>query len=262
MTAVVLASQATPLVAPADAPPGSEGRPVQWFTVTAPRAGVMLAAVARPTGRGPFPTIVLLHGSHGFAQQYVQLAQDLSRAGFLAVAPCWFAGGAGEGSRFITPIACPNASAMPAASAPEALDIVDTLVRAARTLQDARPDRIALLGHSRGGGAVLNYVVERGGVQAAVLDSAGYPSDLAGRVAHVTTPILMLHGTADSPADGGSTFTDVEMARGFEEALRRAGRPIESFYYEGGRHNGIFASPSQHDDELKRIVAFLQTRMR
>jgi hypothetical protein len=38
--------------------------------------GVILVAVARPSGEGPFPTILLLHGSHGFAQEYVRLAQD------------------------------------------------------------------------------------------------------------------------------------------------------------------------------------------
>jgi carboxymethylenebutenolidase len=252
----------TPIVTAAEPPAGTELRPVKWITVTAPRVGVMLAAVARPAGRGPFPTVVLLHGSHGFAQQYVQLAQDLAHAGFLAVAACWFAGGGGEGSRFVTRIDCPNANAMPDASSAEALSMVHVLLQAARTLPDARPDRVALFGHSRGGGATLNYILDRGNVQAAVLDSIGYPDDLVERAAHMNTPVLMLHGTADSPADGGSAVTDVKMARSFEVALRRAGRPVESFYYEGGRHNGIFENSSQYDDEVKRIVAFLHRRLR
>lgn len=52
----------------------------------------MLAAVARPLGAGPFPVVVVLYGTHGFARQYIELAQDLARGGVLAVAGCWFSG--------------------------------------------------------------------------------------------------------------------------------------------------------------------------
>jgi dienelactone hydrolase len=152
---------------------------VQWVKVAVPGLGVMLAAVARPPGAGPFPTVILLHGSHGFAQEYVRLAQDLSGGGLLAVAACWFQGGGGAGARFITPIGCPPESPpMPDASSPEAMQTVDALVQAARTLPGARPDRIGLFGHSRGGRATLTYILRVGNVQAAVLNSAGYPSQL------------------------------------------------------------------------------------
>lgn len=83
---------------------GTESLAVQWVKIAAPSLGVMLAAVARPADAGPFPTIVLLHGSHGFAQEYVRLAQDLATGGdVVAVAACWFGGNAGNGARFITP---------------------------------------------------------------------------------------------------------------------------------------------------------------
>lgn len=247
-----------PVVAAADAPAGTEGLDVQWVKVSAPGLGTMLAAVARPAGPGPFPSVLLLHGTHGFAQQYVKLAQDLARGGLLAIAACWFSGGSGTGSRFVTPISCPEAPPMPMALSSEALQIVDTLVQATRAVPGARPDRVGLFGHSRGGGATLNYILSRGDVPAAVLDSTGYPRELADRASQVKAPILMLHGTADSPADGGTTFTNVEMARDFEAALRRVGRPVEAMYYEGGQHNGILSSSTQHDDEVQRIVTFLR----
>jgi dipeptidyl aminopeptidase/acylaminoacyl peptidase len=72
----------------------------------------------------------------------------------------------------------------------------------------------------------------------------------------------MLHGTADSPADGGGPATNVQMARDFEVALRAAGKPVEAVYYEGGRHNDIFTSSTQHRDEVQRMLAFLLRHLR
>jgi dienelactone hydrolase len=231
-----------PVVSIADAPRGTETLAVQWVNVAAQGLGVMPAAVARPRGAGPFPTVVLLHGSHGFAHEYVRLAQDLAGGGVLAVAACWFRGSAGSGARFITPIGCPEAPPMPSASAPEAMQTLDALVQAARTLPGARSDRIGLFGHSRGGGPILNYILGAGNVQAAVLNSVGYPGNLS---IQVKAPILILHGTADSPADGGVAVTNAQMARDFEAKLRTAGKPVEAVYYEGGRHNDIFSSATQ-----------------
>src|SRR5262245_64158397 len=60
---------APPVVSIADAPPGTATLAVEWVKVAAPGSGVMLAAVAGPRGAGPFPIVVLLHGSHGFAHE-------------------------------------------------------------------------------------------------------------------------------------------------------------------------------------------------
>ena len=105
----------------------------------------------------------------------------------------------------------------------------------------------------------MNYILLGAGtVRAAVLNSTGYPGELAKRAPEIKVPILMLHGTADSPADGGSAFTNMQMARDFEAALRRADRPVDAKYYEGGRHNGLFADVTQYDDEVQRMTAFLR----
>lgn len=251
-----------PVVSAAEPPAGTEKLPVQWMKVSAPGQGVMLVAVARPRGAGPFPTVILLHGTHGFAQQYVRLAQDLARGGLLAVAACWFSGGSEAGARFITPIGCPDAPPLVRADSPEAMQRVGALVQATHALPGARPDRIALFGHSRGGGAALNYILTADNVRVAVLNSAGYSSELAGRAGQVKTPILILHGMADSAADGGSPFTSVHMAHDFEAALRRAGKPVEVMYYKEGRHNSIFTSSAQYNDELRRMLEFLRRYLR
>lgn len=73
------------LVVPAEAPPGMTSVDVEWGRVEVPGVGVVLVAVARPAGPGPFASVIVLHGTHGFARDYVQLAQDLSKTGVLAV---------------------------------------------------------------------------------------------------------------------------------------------------------------------------------
>ena len=247
-----------PVVSATEAPAGAETLAVQWVKVESPGSGAMIAAIARPGGTGPFPAVLILHGTHGFALEYVQLAQAMARRGVVGVAACWFSGGRGAGSRFITPIACPDAPPMSAASSDTAQRAVGALVRAVRDLPDVRADRVALFGHSRGGGAALNYILRSHSIRAVVLNSTGYPAEMVERVRNIRTPILILHGTADDPADGGSALSNVRMALTFESALRRAGKPVEVKYYEGGRHNGLFADATQRDDEVERAMTFLQ----
>jgi dienelactone hydrolase len=238
------------------APRGTADLAVEWVKIAVPGPAAVLAAVAQPSGAGPFPVVILLHGTHGFAREYVELAQAFARSGFLAIAACWFQGGGGPGAQFVAPIACPEAPPLTLAATPDDMPTVGALVDAARTLRGARSDRVGLFGHSRGGGAVRNYILGGGHVHAAVLNSAGYPSELAGRATEFKIPLLILHGTGDSPADGGSAFTSVQMARGFEVALRRAGQPVEAKYYEAGGHNGLFSSHTLHEDEVERMVSF------
>lgn len=241
------------------APAGAEAfEGVEWVRVPTPD-GTFILAVVRPSGSGPFPVLVILHGTHGFAREYVRLAQDVAReGGVVAVAGCWFAGGEGTGRRFVTPIDCPDAPAISAHWSPQALASVSALVAAARELPGVRSDRVALFGHSRGGGGALHYVVERGGVRAAVINSAGYDEIVTQRVSAVSAPLLLLHGRKDGPADGtgGNAVTAFEKALAFESALRKAGKPVEAWYFDA-HHNGLFTDATQYDETVRLVVGFV-----
>jgi fermentation-respiration switch protein FrsA (DUF1100 family) len=108
----------------------------------------------------------------------------------------------------------------------------------------------------------LNYLLRVGDVQAAVLSSSRYPKELTSLVSDLNVPILMLHGTAASTADGGTEWTAVEMARNFERLARAAQKPVESVFYDGGRHNRLFNDTAQHQDEVKRMRSFLRRQLR
>lgn len=248
---------------PTKAPLGGGSLGVEWRSVEAPGVGTILMAVARPTGDGPFPAVLILHGSHGFAREYVQLAKELSQDGIVAVAACWFAPGSGPGTRFVSPMACPAGTpAMPAHQSPQANRTIEAVVSAVRGLPEVRSDQLAVFGHSRGGGAAWNYVLKGGQARAVILNSAGYPDDLIHRAAQFDAPVLILHGERDGPEDGGSVMTDVTRVRAFQAGLRKAGKPVEAVIYEGGRHNDLFVNPSQHADEVRQMRAFLRQHLR
>jgi dienelactone hydrolase len=254
-------AQRAPVVTEVASPAGADFDGVQWMKVATPDEGAMLIAVARPSGNGPFPALLILHGTHGFGREYVRLAQALARNGIVGIAACWFGPGTGAGMRFITPVPCAGAPAMTAPSSPAARARVEALMQAVRTLPGIRRDRIALMGHSRGAGAALYYQIANGSASALALNSAGYPDETIAKAASaLKVPVLVLHGVADNPADGGSEFTRVEAARRFEAALKRAGKPVEARNYEGASHNGIFSDAAQFDDEVRRLAAFVAGR--
>jgi dienelactone hydrolase len=255
LAALLLAT--APLLTATTEPPGADGLAVQWFEVRA-EVGTMRAAVARPDGRGPFPTVVLLHGTHGFAREYVEIAEALARKGVLAIAPCWFAGGSGAGAGVVTPIACPDAPPMPAAASPESRRTVDALLAAVRALPDARADAVVLFGQSRGAGTALHAMLDGASVQAVVLNASGYPPAVVDRARSATRPVLILHGAQDGPSTpGGSEMTTAAKARAFEAALRKAGRPVDAHYYERGTHTSLFTDAAQRADSVDRIAEFL-----
>ena len=259
-----------PIVSSTEAPAGTETFAVQWFKVVFPDRGAILAAVARPSGGGPFPVVVVLHGTHGFAREYVQLTQYLARGGFLAVSGCWFSGaenpnnprgapGSTASANAVSPpIPCPMVPPLGAGAYEEGLQYIDGLVQAARSLPNARPDRLAVVGHSRGGAASLQYALAMGNVQAIILHDAGHGLRPVRRAAEFKSPILILHGTNDGAAGGGNANTDVALARDFEATLRRNGKSVEAHYYQGGGHNTFFTNSTQRDDEVKKMISFLR----
>lgn len=233
-------------------PPGIDVPGAHWIKIRGAggrATNEQVAAVFRPSGPGPFPLVIELHGSAGLKDVDVQWAARLGRAGFVALAGCWQSSSTPPDTfqfyeltvRFI---ACPTLRATNG-------DAIAALIEAGRKQPAVRSDAMALYGMSAGGAVALEELASRADIRAAVVDSgAGGGLDPT----KINTPVLILAGTADD-------YVDFAAQKSYVDGLQRAGKRVEWHYYEGGRHT-LILDPANKDDAIKRIIDFLSRNLR
>ncbi len=230
-----------------------------WIEIDAPSGHKLAAAVFTPEGAGPFPVVVLLHASGGFALFSARLGEEFARAGFLTVAACWFTGVSPNDPPLLPLLPCPNGPPFHGATLFE-LPYVDAIVKAARTLPKARGNRIGLIGQSRGATMAVLYASNGGTVQAIVADSGSYtlrsPIDTAAihTVQDLAAPLLILQGTNDQTVP-------ISEPREYEAALVRLGKPYEVKYYEKSQHVLTRRNNEYYGDAVARSVAFFHEQL-
>ena len=245
------------------------GQNPQLISIEAPGGKTISAAVAWPEGPGPFPAIILLHGTSGYKQSDVTLAQDFAKSGFVALTGCWFAGNPGATAP-PDAIACSNGPAYKGVSV-EATRDVRVLVDTAKRLEGVRASSIGLWGQSRGATMALVVASSSSDTPAVVATSAAY-TQLGGSgpgcigctgtpelvqfplVRELRSAVLILHATADETVP-------VQQARHYEGALKETGKTYDAYYYEGGSHSFVYAPPALRNDALQRAIAFYKKHL-
>ena len=167
-------------------------------------AAPLRGLLVRPEGKGPFPTVILLHGCDGIQPFQEQWTDDLAALGYIALLVDSH-GPSGIGDD------CPN---WPPTANSRAFDAYGAL-RYLRGLPDVDAARIGVLGWDTGGRAAM-AVLEVNGVQQLVPErfAAGvalYPIGVARPP--VSAPALILIGDKD----------DCSPAARFERAAREGG---------------------------------------
>lgn len=246
---------------------------VSW---AAPDGLELAGRLYRAPGAGdePRPLIVWLHG--GPTDQWMvdfrpRIPYFTSR-GWAVLVPD-HRGSAGHGRAFIQ-------SLLGRWCADDVTDVVSA-IEAAIDNGWGRPENIAIMGASSGGATVLNVLALRPGLCAAGVDLFGvvdlaetterthrfeahYFDTLVGprsiwaerspsnRVAAITDPLLVLHGSDDP-------VVPVDQSIALVEQLSSAGTAVESKIYDGEGHG--WGRPEVTIDEIERIDDFLTRRV-
>jgi carboxymethylenebutenolidase len=207
-----------------------------------------------PAGRGPFPVVIVFHGSDGFKLNHAEIARKLAREGFAALAPTWFGGD-------------------PARPHWDAVRPEDIFVTVSWLKQDTAVDinRLGLMGFSRGGGlavifgalipetkAIINYFgyVSWG----SEIEEFSYlplnPDDPLDFVQRMPCPILSFHGDQD-------TVVSVENTLRLDQVCRRYRAEHQYVLYPGVNHSFVWPgdkyNKNAHCDSWEKAIKFLKT---
>jgi dienelactone hydrolase len=182
---------------------------------TAYDPGSVSAHLARPTGQGAFPAVILLHGGTGIEPHHFDWSAWLAGEGYVAIVI--------DSLRRVG--AGPQPIAIQVADARGALEYL-------RSLPFVDRERIAILGFSLGGGAALSSLVRyndsappAGGYRAGVLF---YPPGCSYRIERAEVPLLVFFGSLDGGAE-----SCLDMSRRLQA---KGGPPVTMVVYPNAYH--------------------------
>jgi carboxymethylenebutenolidase len=261
-----LAAQASPVTTP------SEGLVTEDVTYPAPDGFGLPAYVARPSGDGPFPVVIVVSEIFGVHEYIRDCCRRLAKAGYAAIAPAFF-------NRVEDPAPLSDMQRIQqivAAAGYEQVmgDISATLDWASQQLW-ARGDKVGITGWCWGGKVVwqacARFAVLDAGVAwygrlapaadaqpAAVSAGQPWPVDLAG---DLKCPVLGLYGEADR----GIPLPSVDAMK---QALTRAGQTGSDIIVYDDAPHGFHADyrdsyrAADAADGWRRLLAFFEARVK
>jgi len=260
--------------------------------LTGGKATTIPAELFKPSGPGPFAAVVLLHGCGGLyrwegrhkgemTSRHVEWAEHLARAGYVVLLPDSFTPRGVHESCTVKDRPVDSSRERPR-------DAYAALLWLQRQ-RDVKPDRIALMGWSNGGGTVLHTIAADSPVRPAALPNGDFRAAVAfypgcsdpqtrGKASRWRTaiPLMIMQGEADD-------WTPAPPCRGLVAAAAARGEPIEYHSYPGAYHDfdapntpvhtrsglaraaggvaHVGTNPAARDDALKRVPIFLHQQL-
>ena len=201
-----------------------------------------------PSGKGPFPALIVIHEWWGLNDWVKEQASKLSDQGYVALALDLY-----RGKVATTPdMAHEIMRGVPEDRAKRDLHAAFEFLAAQPTV---KKERIGAIGWCMGGGYSLDVALQEPALAADVINYGHLATD-ADALKKINAPILGLFGGQDR----GITPDDVHK---FEAALKQLGKKVEIKIYDDAGH--AFENPNNKDgyraadaaDAWKRTVEFL-----
>lgn len=206
---------------------------ITYQNVTPDKPEIITATVSRPSGTGPFPAVVIMHGCGGLSSQVERWSRWFAERGYVGLVVDSF------GPRKVKGDCAPET--------PEDIPVtarLDDAFGALKWLQsqgDVRKDRVGIIGFSQGGvyamavvnGPSLERAARRGvkvpdpGFAAAV---GVYPGGCRSLIPQLAVrPLLILIGGADD-------WTPPEYCQQMVDSMKSRGAPTSIVVYPGAYH--------------------------
>lgn len=205
------------------------------------------ATLYKPSGAGPFPTVVFSHGSSGgpipadYTEKAAGFGAYLGTKGVALVVPMRRGRGQSEGRNAEEPSPCT------AEAARQGLDYASAALDATFDYLRKQPwvalDKVILAGHSRGGILSVVYAAEHPAVSIGVVNfSGGWKNDNCGPVdvnlalfeaaaKRSKVPSLFLY------AQGDGFYSDASMQK-YAQVFRAAGGDVDFKFFQIEKVNG------------------------
>jgi len=222
----------------------ADGKPVSYKSGDETVHGVLYA----PTGKGPFPALVVVHEYWGLNDWVKEQASRLADQGYVSLAVDLY-----RGKVATTPeMAHELMRGVPEDRAKRDLHAAVELLK---SQSNVKKDRIGSIGWCMGGGYALDVALQEPDLAAAVINYGHLATDPEA-LKKINAPILGLFGGQDR----GITPDDVHK---FEQQLKQLGKKVDIKIYDDAGH--AFENPNNKDgyraadaaDAQKRTVDFL-----
>lgn len=238
----------------ADATFGSKAQDFANVSYRAADGTTLYAYVAKPTGAGPHPAVLMVHEFFGLNGAIVKQADTLAQQGYVVIAPDTY--------RNQTTAQIPRAILL-RVTVPEERVMQD--LQAAfdyiKAQADVDAERIAIVGFCYGGEMALQHALRNPELAATVVFYGSPVTDPQGlgALAQTKRPVLGIFAEQDQqipPAE----------ARAFQRALDAAGIPNEVTVYPGVGHAfvqpGTVAAGGAAREAWDRMIEFLDANVK
>lgn len=179
------------------------------------------AYVARPSGTGPFPVVIMVHEWWGLKADVVGKAEALAKDGYIVVAPNLFRGNTTDWF----PTAIWQVTNTPTTQIDADLDAVLQWIN---NQPDANHNQIAIMGFCFGGGTALRYSVNTPAITATAV--------FYGSVITDPNELKKLHGPVLGIFGGADTMIPHSAVMAFDDGLTAAGVTHQVTTYDGEPH--------------------------